>query len=243
MSIFTLSAISQNLPNTLSDTGFVGVGTNNPSCNFQVIGQSQISGNLTVDSSLTISDSAHVNNNLRVSGNLYVGNEVYFNALKDTGYFMKILTIDKQGKISGTSIGDIGSNDDEPMPLCAPKLDAWGHNTSTTNGKLNIILCPQYGNLGVGSETPMGKLHISGGNALFDDKVGIGTTTPSHKLHIATTGTIKPNILLANNQSQPAEINYQLGQNLISSLRLGQDNNGAHLYWKITQNKATISTD
>ncbi|NUM49744.1 MAG: hypothetical protein HUU48_01395 [Flavobacteriales bacterium] len=41
MSIFTLSAISQNLPNTLPDTGFVGVGTNNPTCNFQVIGQIQ----------------------------------------------------------------------------------------------------------------------------------------------------------------------------------------------------------
>ncbi|MBV6460349.1 MAG: hypothetical protein HJHJAOHD_00458 [Flavobacteriales bacterium] len=227
MSIFSISAFSQNLPNTLPDTGYVGVGTSTPTCNFQVVGTSQISGSLTIDSSITIADSANVNNNLRVSGNLIVGNEVYFNALKDTNYFMKILTIDKQGKISGTTIGDIGNDDDEPLPLCAPKLDAWGHNTGTTNGKLNIILCPQYGNLGVGSETPMGKLHVSGGNALFDEKVGIGTNTPSHKLHIATTGVIKPNILLVNDQSQPAEINYQLGQNLISSLRLGQDNNGA----------------
>ncbi|CAG0984435.1 MAG: hypothetical protein HND27_05720 [Bacteroidetes bacterium] len=77
MSIFTSSAISQNLPNTLPDTGFVGVGTSTPSCNFQVIGQSQISGNLTVDSSITISDSARIDNNLRVNGHLFVAKNAY----------------------------------------------------------------------------------------------------------------------------------------------------------------------
>ncbi len=226
MGFFNQIAISQQPVNTLPDTGYVGVGTTNPACNFHVVGTSQISGSITVDSSLTVADSANVNNNLRVSGNMYVGGNVYFDALKDTNYFMKILTIDKQGKISGTSIGDIG-NPEDPYPICAPKLDAWGHNTGTTNGKLNIILCPNYGNLGVGEETPIGKLHVAGGNALFNEKIGIGTFAPTHKLHIATSGLNLPNIKLENNQTQPAEINYQQGQTLVSTLRLGKDNNGA----------------
>lgn len=77
MSIFSISAFSQNLPNTLPDTGYVGVGTSTPTCNFQVVGTSQISGSLTVDSSITIADSARIDNNLRVNGHLFVGKNAY----------------------------------------------------------------------------------------------------------------------------------------------------------------------
>jgi hypothetical protein len=77
MSIITQTANSQNLPNVLPDTGFVGVGTTTPSCNFQVIGQSQISGSLTIDSSITIADSARIDNNLRVNGHLFVAKNAY----------------------------------------------------------------------------------------------------------------------------------------------------------------------
>jgi hypothetical protein len=77
MSIITQSAYSQQPINALPDTGFVGVGTTTPSCNFQVIGQSQISGNLTVDSSITIADSARIDNNLRVNGYLFVAKNAY----------------------------------------------------------------------------------------------------------------------------------------------------------------------
>jgi len=89
MSIFTFSAYSQNLPNALPDTGFVGVGTTSPTCNFQVVGQSQISGNLTVDSSITIADSANVNNNLRVNGHLFVAKNAY---IADTTFSQVIRT-------------------------------------------------------------------------------------------------------------------------------------------------------
>lgn len=89
MSIITQTAYSQQPINTLPDTGFVGVGTTTPSCNYQVIGQSQISGNLTVDSSITIADSARVENNLRVNGHLFVGKNAY---ITDTTFSQVIRT-------------------------------------------------------------------------------------------------------------------------------------------------------
>ncbi|NUM50169.1 MAG: hypothetical protein HUU48_03550 [Flavobacteriales bacterium] len=106
MSIFPFSAISQNLPNTLPDTGFVGVGTNNPTCNFQVIGQSQISGNLTVDSSLTISDSARIDNNLRVNGHLFVGKNAY---ITDTT-FSNVMRVHRITPSTGDSLVYFGDS-------------------------------------------------------------------------------------------------------------------------------------
>ncbi|MBV6461383.1 MAG: hypothetical protein HJHJAOHD_01504 [Flavobacteriales bacterium] len=106
MSIFSLSAISQNLPNTLPDTGFVGVGTSTPTCNFQVIGQSQISGSLTVDSSITISDSARIDNNLRVNGHLFVGKNAY---ITDTT-FSNVLRVHRITPSTGDSLIYLGDS-------------------------------------------------------------------------------------------------------------------------------------
>ncbi|NUM51701.1 MAG: hypothetical protein HUU48_11360 [Flavobacteriales bacterium] len=131
MSIFTFSAISQNLPNTLPDTGFVGVGTNNPTCNFQVIGQSQISGNLTVDSSLTISDSARIDNNLRVNGHLFVGKNAY---ITDTT-FSNVLRVNRITAKLGDSLVYIGDSSipfhrtillrQAPLPILILITEAW----------------------------------------------------------------------------------------------------------------------
>jgi hypothetical protein len=106
MSIITQTANSQNLPNVLPDTGFVGVGTTTPSCNFQVIGQSQISGNLTVDSSITIADSARVDNNLRVNGHLFVAKNAY---ITDTTY-TKALRVNRITTFPGDSIIMLGDS-------------------------------------------------------------------------------------------------------------------------------------
>ncbi|WKZ74877.1 MAG: hypothetical protein QY303_12105 [Vicingaceae bacterium] len=100
MSIFSISAFSQNLPNTLPDTGYVGVGTSNPTCNFHVIGTSQISGNLTIDSAITISDSARIDNNLRVNGHIFVGKNAY---ITDTT-FSKTIRVNRITPSTGDSL-------------------------------------------------------------------------------------------------------------------------------------------
>ncbi|CAG0980329.1 MAG: hypothetical protein HND27_08325 [Bacteroidetes bacterium] len=178
MSIFSLSAISQNLPNTLPDTGFVGVGTTNPTCNFQVIGQSQISGNLTVDSSLTISDSAHVNNNLRVSGNLYLQGNAYFNSLADTALpqnQFKLVGVNKNGELAYSNV--IVNQDD--TYLCSPVITPWVYANTISQNPVNpndVILCPNYGFLGVGLSKPLAPFHVSGKSILFNG-LSVGTTS------------------------------------------------------------------
>ncbi|MBL1180348.1 MAG: hypothetical protein HND27_04515 [Bacteroidetes bacterium] len=172
MSIFSLSAFSQNLPNTLPDTGFVGVGTNNPTCNFQVIGQSQISGNLTVDSSLTISDSAHVNNNLRVNGHLFVGKNAYISdSLFANSFSVSELHISDSLKVGSNSIwigglgpgGSWGSNnhiyDNETFLELQSQPDQFLYVHSPTP---NLITNLNSGRLGIGTDNPQTKLHIKG---------------------------------------------------------------------------------
>jgi len=290
MSIFTFSAYSQNLPNALPDTGFVGVGTTSPTCNFQVVGQSQISGNLTVDSSITIADSANVNNNLRVSGHLFVAKNAY---IADTT-FSKAIRVKRITPQQGDSLIYFGDSSlvinsvshliypsvdiDVPNPIKkgmgigtennTPKAEnsvSVGHRINIdANAKNSIAIgtgvlpngpyLQQYisnsimlgtnsnlptlfispasgintsGKVGIGTITPAEKLHVSNGNAVFDEKIGIGTITPNHKLHIATTGQTKPDIKLQNDANQPAEIIYQNGENIIGTIRMGKDNNGA----------------
>lgn len=43
--------------------------------------------------------------------------------------------------------------------------------------------------VGIGTATPAGKLHVTGGNVIVDDNLGIGTTTPQAKLEV--TGGVK----------------------------------------------------
>jgi hypothetical protein len=170
MSIITQTANSQNLPNVLPDTGFVGVGTTTPSCNFQVIGQSQISGSLTIDSSITIADSANVNNNLRVNGHLFVAKNTYISDSVFASHFnISQLHIADSLKVGTNSIwiGGIDQNtglnnhiySDNGYLLLQSQADQFLYQHSPQR---NVITNLNSGRMGIGTVNPQTKLHVKG---------------------------------------------------------------------------------
>jgi microcystin-dependent protein len=71
----------------------------------------------------------------------------------------------------------IGTNDDGKLHFGYGKVGSFNENE-----KMTILTT---GNVGIGTTSPSEKLHVNGGNAIFQGgNVGIGTTSPSGKLHV-----------------------------------------------------------
>lgn len=243
MSIFSLSAFSQQPVNTLPDTGYVGVGTTNPNCNFHVIGTSQISGNVTVDSSITISDSARVDNNLRVNGNLYVAKNAYIN---DTT-FSNVLRVHRITPKPGDSLVYIGDS----------SITISSYNTIAASP--TTYFNTYYGGMGIGTAArgyafqslALGRFSFTNGN--YSITLGNYTETSSNAPQAITIGsgvsinnkfinTIPNSIMLGTNSNLPTLfISPANGINTTGRVGIGTFNPQAKLQINAVTNDKVLS--
>ncbi|MBI3656466.1 MAG: tail fiber domain-containing protein [Acidobacteria bacterium] len=70
------------------------------------------------------------------------------------------------------------------------RIPIWRFGPGPTTSALSNsdITQTRSGNIGIGTTSPVGKLHVSGGNAIVNGNVGIGTFNPLAQLHIVAPG-------------------------------------------------------
>jgi hypothetical protein len=102
-----------------------------------------------------------------------------------------------------------------------------GDNTATTNhslsGKADALFCRVGGNVGIGTNSTIQKLHVQG-NSYISGDVGIGTTSPTDKLHVQD-GNIRisgGNLKFDNDQGI---YHFNTAGTLYRTFHLGSDNN------------------
>ncbi len=66
-------------------------------------------------------------------------------------------------------------------------LSAWSGIKLFTSGTPRLAIT-QSGDVGIGTDNPVHRLHVAGGHAFFAENVGINTASPAQRLHVAGTG-------------------------------------------------------
>lgn len=194
---YTPSFFSQN---TIPQNGSVGIGTTTPSALLDV------NGNAIIDSSLIIKDSLEVRKKLKVKDDIRVlGKSVFLDkgkfkddlvidgltkmngdakvfgdfkvkSLENTSLTTnRLLSITPTGKVVISTL-NVPQDDTYVCNMVTPWMYANNETMQTTTGE--VALCPNFTNVGIGTNNPDVKLHVVG-SSLIKDKLGVGFTNVS----------------------------------------------------------------
>ncbi|MEY4111430.1 MAG: hypothetical protein RLZZ46_1786 [Bacteroidota bacterium] len=141
---------------------------------------------------------------LKGSGGIEISDTLIFKNFTDSGNVVRVLGIDRKGKVFPTEPFILGNLLPNSIDNCAPVL-GWGkHVTNTQQGQVmsvtdDIFKCPLYGNVGIGTSQPQSKVDIDGDIAIsgsrlhvgHDNKIGIHTDSPTEALDVAGTTKLR----------------------------------------------------
>jgi hypothetical protein len=176
-----VSATAINTMFTIRNSGNVGIGTTNPLSLLHVQGTARITGatslTATTSSTSTTTGALTVSGGVGIAGNLYAGGS----AIRFTNNAASTSTT--TGALVVT--GGVGIGGNLYAGGSAVRFTNNAASTSTTTGALVVT-----GGVGVG-----GNLNVGGATTFFNGNVGIGTATPLTRLHVQGTSTFSSDLL------------------------------------------------
>ncbi|OFX39503.1 MAG: hypothetical protein A2X08_09945 [Bacteroidetes bacterium GWA2_32_17] len=118
---------------------------------------------------------------------------------------------------------------------------------TNSDGWVGLMTIKADGRVGIGTASPLAKLHVAG-TGIFNDNVGIGTNTPTSALHIQGSSTDKSQIII-DNVSAPfssLKIHSNNGIGYFSSnndavICIDNDNNSSQEGFYVISNQNDIS--
>jgi GH18 family chitinase len=206
-----LSSLSLNTNSVervrISNTGNVGINTNNPSKTLDVNGDINFTGGLTLngaDYGLTywVNDNNDIYNSN--SGNVGIGTTAPITLLHiegpDTATPPIVFISNTSEDWGGLRLGDSSAPTTQNFDLV--------YNNSTEIFKIrsddtdNCIVVKTDGNVGIGITSPTTDFSVSGVSSFLNGNVGIGTDTPTTLLHIEGPDTATPPLVFISNTSE-----------------------------------------
>ena len=156
----------KNDGNVIVGTGNLGIGTTSPQAKLHVDGNTILSGVLAVTGKVGIGTDSP-SQTLDILGDGFAGFRIEEGITNKSFLFQFHQT---QGRLNLTTDGD--------API----------NLRASNSDTNLLINTN-GNVGIGTGTPLQKLHVNG-NSIISGNLGIGTTSPDTQLHVKSTGAV-----------------------------------------------------